>query len=177
MINQDSDAYIKSWDEFVFLPGSLEALNLLTRNGFQLIVITNQSIINRGMVPADVLADTHRRLQQAVRRTGGEIKDIFFCPHRPDERCDCRKPKPGLIRKACRQYSINASATIMIGDSAKDIEAGRSAGCGGTILVKTGNGSAALAELSTKKMAPDAVADDLLHAAQLILSGRLAPGA
>lgn len=159
------------------MPGSLEALNTLTHHGFSLIVITNQSIINRGMVTLEVLTDIHDRLKQAVARTGGKITDIFFCPHRPDEHCACRKPEPGLIARACGQYNIRVADSIMIGDNAKDIEAGRRAGCARTILVRTGNGRNALADLKSSHRAPDSVADDLLHAARLIVAGESGRGA
>jgi D-glycero-D-manno-heptose 1,7-bisphosphate phosphatase len=173
VINRDSPDYIKSWEEFEFLPGSLEALNLLCRQGLDVIIITNQSIINRGMVPAKVLEDIHHRLRQAVERTGGRIRDIFFCPHRPDEMCACRKPNPGLILSACQQYSIDPAASIMVGDSAKDIEAAINAGCKANILVMTGNGKSAQDQLAANHLQPTAIADDLLAAARMIIAGRV----
>lgn len=176
VINRDSSDYIKSWAEYEFLPRSLDALKELTGAGFTLIVITNQSIINRGMVLPEVLADTHRRMSAAVEAAGGRIDDIFFCAHRPDENCDCRKPKPGLILQAQRRHDIDLGTSVMIGDSAKDILCGRNAGCGSTILVKTGNGRTAEKELSARQVRPDAIADDLRQAAQLILSGHLSRG-
>lgn len=170
VINQDSPDYIKSWAEFRFLPGSLEAIALLTRRGFPLIVITNQSMIRRGMVPLEVLQQIHRRMQSAVAAAGGRIVDIFFCPHRPDEGCDCRKPAPGLIQQAVRRHGLDPGRTVMIGDSAKDILCGRNAGCGQTILVRTGNGPAAQRELAAAEIRPDAVVDDLPAAARLLLA-------
>jgi D-glycero-D-manno-heptose 1,7-bisphosphate phosphatase len=92
VINQDSPTYIKSWAEFHFIPGSLDAIARLTRNGCSVIVITNQSAINRGMVPMPDLEDIHRRMHQAVSDRGGRITDIFFCPHRPDETVTAANP-------------------------------------------------------------------------------------
>jgi len=169
VINRDSPDYIKTWDEFQFLPGSLEALRLLSQAGFRLIIITNQSIIGRGMVPLRVLEETHRKLKAAVAAEGGDILDIFFCPHRPDEDCDCRKPAPGLIQQACRRYGIDPADSVMIGDSAKDMLCGRNAGCGTTILVRTGNGIQAEKELAELQIRPDLVAADLLDAARCLL--------
>lgn len=177
VINRDSPAYIKNWQEFEFLPGSLEALVALTRKGCRVIIITNQSIINRGMVPLAVLHHTHRRLHQAVAEAGGRILDLFYCPHRPDEGCTCRKPAPGMIWQARRRYAMDLAGTVMIGDSAKDIACGRNAGCGTTILVQTGNGPQALKELAAQQIRPDRVAKDLYHAAQMILQGLPAPQA
>ena len=169
VINRDSPDYIKNWDEFQFLPGSLEALCLLSQAGFRLIIITNQSLIGRGMVPLTVLEETHRKLKAAVAAAGGDILDIFFCPHRPDEACDCRKPAPGLIQQACRRYGIDPADSVMIGDSVKDMLCGCNAGCGTTILVRTGNGLRAEKELAELHIRPDMVAADLLDAARYLL--------
>ena len=176
VINHDSPDYIKSWAEFEFLPGSLEALRLLTEKGYRLILITNQSIVNRGMVPVEVLSDIHDRLRQSVAQAGGRIEDIFFCPHRPDENCTCRKPKPGLIQQAIQRYGFDPAAGIMIGDNAKDILCGRNAGCGATILVQTGSGQRARQELADQQITPDYLVPDLLHGARLILSQTVASG-
>jgi D-glycero-D-manno-heptose 1,7-bisphosphate phosphatase len=170
VINRDSPDYIKSWSEFHFLPGSLNALARLTRHGYQLIVITNQSMINRNMVAIDTLLHMHDRMLAEIRRHGGEIKDIFFCPHTPAERCDCRKPLPGLIHRARKAHQINIEAAGMIGDSAKDIECARNAGCGYSILVQTGNGLSAGDELHQKGIRPDHTAATLLSAVDWILT-------
>jgi D-glycero-D-manno-heptose 1,7-bisphosphate phosphatase len=170
VINIDSPNYIKSWAEFEFLPGSLEAIKLLTLNGFDVIVITNQSVINRKMVTIEDLDYIHKMIKSSVNSQGGEIKDILFCPHTPDDGCDCRKPNPGLINKAQRVHPIDISNTAMVGDSAKDIECARNAGCRHAVLVKTGNGIIAEKELAEKNIYPDHVARDLLAAANWIIT-------
>jgi D-glycero-D-manno-heptose 1,7-bisphosphate phosphatase len=169
VINEDSPDYIKCWAEFSFIQGSLDAIARLTRSGWSIIVITNQSAINRGMIPLAELESMHRRLRRAVLDSGGRITDIFYCPHRPDEGCGCRKPKPGLIVAARDRYGIDLSRTVMVGDSAKDILAGRAAGCGRTVLVQTGNGKAALRSLDENGQRPDHVAADLDRAVRWIL--------
>jgi D-glycero-D-manno-heptose 1,7-bisphosphate phosphatase len=174
VINYDSPDYVKSWDEFRFLPGSLEALAALTAAGYALILITNQAGVGRGLIPPAVLEDMHRRVQQAVAEKGGRVFDIIHCPHHPDENCDCRKPAPGMILQAVARHHIDTAGTIMIGDNAKDILCGQRAGCGATILVRTGNGPQALKDLSEQGLQPTAVADNLLDAANMILSGRVA---
>ena len=176
VINVDSPDYIKSWTEFDFIPGSRRAIARLTRAGIRVIVITNQSAINRGMVPLNELETMHRRMQQAVADRGGRITDIFFCPHQPDEGCSCRKPQPGMILAAGRRYHIELSAAVMVGDSAKDIQAGRAAGCGCNMLVQTGNGKAALQTLEASGQAPDHVAADLDRAVAWILDRRVPSG-
>lgn len=169
VINRDSDAYIKSWAEFEFLPGSLEAIKRLTLNGFLTIVITNQSVINRKMVTEEGLAYIHGMMMNAVRAEGGEIGDIFYCPHVPEDQCECRKPKPGLILQARARYRIDLPSAYMVGDSAKDILCARNAGCGNALLVETGNGLKAEKELEIKKIKPDFVARDLYGAVAWIL--------
>jgi D-glycero-D-manno-heptose 1,7-bisphosphate phosphatase len=109
-------------------------------------------------------------MKAAVQSNGGEIKDIFFCPHIPEDQCDCRKPNPGLIYKAKRRYQIDLETSIMVGDSAKDIECARNAGCGSAILVKTGNGVMAEKMLEERMIHPDFVARDLLAAVNWIIA-------
>lgn len=170
VINTDSPHYIKNWAEFRFIPGSLGAIARLSRSGVAVIVITNQSAINRGLVPLSELEAMHHRLCQAVAAGGGRITDILFCPHRPDEDCDCRKPKPGLILAAAKRYGLDLSGAVMVGDSVKDILAGKAAGCGRTVLVQTGNGIAAGRSLAQIGQSPDHVAADLERAVEWILS-------
>lgn len=165
VINKDSPAYIKSWAEFEFLPGSLEAIRKLTLSGFEIIIITNQSAINRKIITIDQLEYMHTRLNEAVESNGGKIKDIFFCPHTPEEVCICRKPKPGLIYRARQKYQIDLGRSAMVGDSAKDVACAKNAGCRYAILVKTGNGMKAENRLTEKAVYPDFVAQDLLDAA------------
>jgi D-glycero-D-manno-heptose 1,7-bisphosphate phosphatase len=169
VINEDSDAYIKSRDEFHPLPGSLAAIARLSQSGIRVIVITNQSAINRGMVPLTELEAIHGILCAAVDSLGGRITDIFFCPHRPDEACGCRKPKPGLIQAAGRRYGVDLSRSVMIGDSAKDILAGKAAGCALTVLVRTGKAQEAIRLLAAAAAQPDHIAADLDAAVQWLI--------
>jgi len=170
VINRDSADYIKSWSVFEFLTGSLEAIKLLALNGFITIVITNQSVINRNMVTREGLEYIHSMMKTAVQAQGGEIKDIFFCPHIPEDRCDCRKPQPGLIYQARHKYRIDIETAVMVGDSVKDIECARNAGCRHAVLVQTGNGISAEKILKAKNIFPDYVARDLLDAVEWIIS-------
>jgi len=169
-INRDSPDYIKSWPEFEFLPGSLKAIGRLTASGFTTIIITNQSAVPRKLISVEHLDDMHRRMKQAIETSAGVIKDIFYCPHMPGGGCDCRKPKPGLIFQARDENGIDLSTAIMVGDSAKDIECGHNAGCGETVLVKTGNFAQAEQSLAEKGIVPDFVAKDLYHAAEWIIA-------
>ena len=169
VINRDSSNYIKKWEEFEFLSGSLDGIRDLTRAGFTVIVITNQSVINRKMVTTKDLEQIFSKMKEVIASQKGVIKDIFYCPHTPEERCLCRKPKPGLILEAAEKYHIDLTDAVMVGDSGKDIECARNAGCGLAILVRTGNIDAAQKELSEKAISPDYVARDLNEAAEYII--------
>lgn len=174
VINLDSSDYIKSWSEFKFIPRSIEAIKELALKEFNVIVITNQSVINRNMVSGKGLEHIHASMKNEVKSGGGLIKDIFFCPHIPEDSCDCRKPKPGLIYQAQKAYSIDLKDAVMVGDSAKDIECARNAGCGIAVLVKTGNGAEAEKTLAEKKIYPDHIAQDLYEAVQWIIDIKVA---
>lgn len=166
VINADSPDYITSWAVFHFLPRSLEAIARLTRAGIRVIVITNQSAVGRGMLTRTTLESMHRRLNEAVAEAGGRITDVFYCPHRPDEDCGCRKPKPGMILAARDRYGIDLAHAVMVGDSARDIQAGKAAGCGWTVLVQAGEAAA----LAANGQTPDHVAADLYRAVGWILN-------
>ena len=169
-INRDSSDYIKSREEFEFLSGSLAAIKNLTLNGFVSIVITNQSAVPRNLISLRELESVHNMLTATVALAGGEIKDIFYCPHMPEDGCDCRKPEPGLIHQARKKYAIDLSAAVMVGDCAKDIECARRAGCDRAVLVKSGKEDDVEDELKTRQIFPDYVAEDLLDAAKWIIS-------
>jgi D-glycero-D-manno-heptose 1,7-bisphosphate phosphatase len=127
VINRDSDNYIKSVTEWEPLPGSLEAIRDLSEAGFRVVVITNQSGIGRGLFTEQTLAEIHREMENAVAAAGGKIAAIYCCPHRPDAGCDCRKPSPGLLQQAARDFGVSLDGIAFIGDKLTDIEAARRA--------------------------------------------------
>jgi D-glycero-D-manno-heptose 1,7-bisphosphate phosphatase len=174
-INHDSPDYIKNRSEFKFISRSIEAIRRLTLGKFTSIVITNQSALARKLISLDELNHIHAMMETAIISGGGKITDIFFCPHLPNEGCDCRKPSPGLLLQAQCKYNIDLEMSIMVGDSAKDIECARNAGCGRAVLVKTGNDDAAEDILNAKKIAVDYTAKDLFDAANWILANSPLP--
>lgn len=169
VINRDSSDYVKTRSEFVFIEKSPEAVALLTRHGFDVIVITNQSVIGRGMTAPGELDRIFAEMTRGISAAGGNIKDIFYCPHTPEDGCGCRKPLPGLIHKARDAYKIDLDQSWMVGDSAKDIECAKNAGCGTSILVRTGNGEQARKTLEIKSIHPDFIAGNLYEAACRII--------
>lgn len=170
VINRDSPFYITRWEEFEFLPGSVDAVAQLTAAGFEIVIITNQSVIARQMTSPEALAQIFENMKRSLEAAGGKILDIFHCPHLPENGCDCRKPATGLVRRAATKYRIDVSKTVFVGDNAKDIVCGRSAGCAASVLVESGRRSdAAKQELAALGTLPDHVASDLLAAAQWII--------
>jgi len=137
VINYDSDAYIKSPAEWQAIPGSLEAIAKLNKAGFLVAVATNQSGIARGLFNETTLAQIHEKMQNALQEYGGHIDAIFYCPHGPDNHCECRKPKPGLFYGIAEYFNCELMGAPAIGDSIRDIEAAVSVGCK-PILVQTG---------------------------------------
>lgn len=169
-INHDSPDYIKGPSEFKLISGSIEAIRLLTIGGFTSIVITNQSAIARKFISPAELGHIHALMKSAIKSGGGKITDIFFCPHLPTDNCECRKPAPGLIVQAQEKYNIDLGTAVMVGDSAKDIECARNAGCGKSVLVKTGKDNQTEHILKNKRITPDYTANNLHAAAQWILA-------
>ena len=144
VINEDSDEYIKSVDEFVPLPGSLAAIARLNRAGYTVAVATNQSGVGRGLFDLAALAAMHDKLARLLAQEGGRIDHIFYCPHAPDDGCDCRKPLPGLMRQIADHYAVPLAGVPVIGDSLRDFEAARAVGAR-PILVRSGKGERTLA--------------------------------
>jgi len=139
VINHDSDAYIKGPDEWHPIPGSLEAIARFTKAGYRIAVATNQSGVGRGLFDLATLAAIHAKMHQAVAEAGGRIDAVFFCPHAADSRCDCRKPKPGMILEILRRYGAEPVGITVVGDSLRDLQAAAAVGCR-PVLVLSGKG-------------------------------------
>lgn len=146
VINEDSDDYVKSLAEWHPLSGSIEAIARLSQHGFTVAVATNQSGLGRGLFDLDDLEAIHTRLNELVEAAGGRLAGIFYCPHTPDDNCDCRKPKAGLIEAIERELGESAAGAWFVGDTLRDFEAGAARGCR-PVLVLTGKGQRTRAQL------------------------------
>lgn len=140
-INEDRDDYVKSVDEWVPIPGSLEAIAQLSQAGWQVVVATNQSGLGRGLFDMAALNAMHARMHRAVTQLGGRIEAVFFCPHTPEDHCQCRKPQPGLFRTIGERFGVPLAGVSMAGDMPRDLLAGAAMGCE-PHLVRTGQGAA-----------------------------------
>jgi D-glycero-D-manno-heptose 1,7-bisphosphate phosphatase len=146
VINQDSDRYIRSLDDWQPIPGSLNAIARLSQAGYDIAVATNQSGLGRGYFSTEQLAAIHARLHQEVEDRGGKIAGIFYCPHLPEDGCQCRKPATGLLSAIETELGQSPRGAPFVGDSLKDLQAARQYGCL-PILVRTGKGEKTLASL------------------------------
>ncbi|MGI9322397.1 MAG: D-glycero-beta-D-manno-heptose 1,7-bisphosphate 7-phosphatase [Pseudomonadales bacterium] len=166
VVNLDSPKYIKSPDEWRPVPGSLEAIALLTQEGYEVYVATNQSGVARGLLSLDLLGAIHERMQEAAIEAGGRITDIRFCPHHPDDQCDCRKPEPGMLLDLANAHGLSLKGNPYVGDSLADLDCADAVGCL-PVLVRTGNGEKTLQQRPRHQP----VYDDLLAFVQTLVGG------
>lgn len=145
VINRDSEQYIKSPDEWHPVPGSLEAIARLNHAGFRVVVATNQSGVGRGLLDFATLTAIHERMHRTLAQVGGRIDAVFFCPHAADSRCECRKPKPGMLVEIGRRFDVDMTGVPVIGDSLRDLQAAEAVGAL-PVLVLTGKGERTLRE-------------------------------
>jgi D-glycero-D-manno-heptose 1,7-bisphosphate phosphatase len=167
VINEDSDAYIKSPEEWIPIPGSLEAIARLNHFGYKIAVATNQSGIARGLFTIDDLNAIHQKMRILLDRVGGHLEGIFFCPHGPEDACDCRKPRTGLMHQISRRLGTNLSNVPVIGDSKRDLDSASQVGAL-PILVRTGKGERMLVK-HPELLTSTAVYPDLASAADAII--------
>jgi len=145
VINEDSDDYIKTPQEWIPIKNSLEAIATLNHAGHIVVVATNQSGIARGLYSESDMHKIHEVMKQELAKVKGHLDGIFYCPHHPDDHCDCRKPKPGLLLQISRQFKTNFKDALLIGDAMRDIECAHAVNCP-AVLVKTGKGARTFVE-------------------------------
>lgn len=145
VINQDSDAFVKSAEEWIPLAGSIEAIAKLYKAGWILAIATNQSGLARGKFSQHDLDEQHAKMLRLIRAAGGDLHHIAWCPHGPDDGCTCRKPKAGLLDQISQALDLDLTGAIMVGDALRDLQAGQTKGCQ-AVLVRTGKGEKTLAE-------------------------------
>ena len=136
VINEERKDYVKNIDEFKIIDGSLDAIKLLKEKKIIVVIITNQSAINRGLLSVESLNTIHESLQIKLLELGVTLDGIYFCPHTPEENCLCRKTKPGLLLEAIKELNIDIKTSLMIGDSQKDLDAANAIGCKSKLLSK-----------------------------------------
>lgn len=154
------DEYVTCWEKMKILSGVPEAITLLNRSGFHVVVVTNQRAVAKGLISIVELEAMHRRMCEYLASRGASVDAVYYCPHELQPPCECRKPSPGMLFEAARAHNIDLTASWMIGDSEKDVQAGVRAGCRTARVVR---------ENHSIESNADIVADSLLSAIQKIL--------
>jgi D-glycero-D-manno-heptose 1,7-bisphosphate phosphatase len=168
VINERRITHVTRWEEFLFLPGVKAALAQLAALNLPVFVVTNQAIVNRGMVSRETIDTIHERMCAEIAAAGGAVTKVAYCPHRPDEGCGCRKPAPGMPLDLANRYGLDVSRCLMVGDSCSDLIAGQAAGCR-TALVLTGQGREDVIRASSLGISNFMVATDLSAVVQQII--------
>ncbi len=165
VINKDPGfgGYITSWEEFKFLPGAVEAIRKLNQAGFEIIIISNQAGVAKGLYSMEDLNEITENMLREIKKTGGRIRSVYYCPHRDEDNCDCRKPKTGLLFQASKGLEIDFTQTFFVGDNRRDILAAKAVGCQ-SIFVLSGN-----TRLEDLDIEPNFIARDLLEAVNNIV--------
>lgn len=169
VLNQDRADYVKTPDELVMIAGSAKAVRRLNAAGLPVVVVTNQSGVAYGRYTEDDLAAIHRRLADELAVFGAQVGGIYYCPHRAEDACDCRKPLPGMLLHAAAEHGFDPRRAVLVGDAARDLEAAGACGAA-RVLVRTGQGAQHEAKLAGSAAPPDYVAADLVAAVGWILA-------
>lgn len=167
VINHDRDDFVKNSLEWVPLPKAAEAIALFSQAGWRVVVATNQSGIGRGLFDMHALNAMHEKMHHLISKAGGRIDAVFFCPHKPEAGCSCRKPAPGMVLEVAERFSVKPESLWLVGDSLRDLEAVAAVG-GHAILVRTGKGRKT--EAAGNLPAGTPVFDDLHAAAEWLIS-------
>ena len=161
-------AYVRSWGDVEIFPQAVQALQQLAQLPYAVILVTNQSVVGRGIISQTAAEMIHARVVDHFEQAGGRIDGSYLCLHAPEDDCACRKPLPGLLLQAARELEIDLARSIMVGDALTDLAAGRAAGVGTLILVRTGRGGAQLELPEAAAQQPFEVMDDLLSVVEIL---------
>jgi D-glycero-D-manno-heptose 1,7-bisphosphate phosphatase len=169
VIIENCSNYVRSWSDVEIFPQALRGLSLIKNSPYKIVIVTNQSAVGRGLVE---LSEVHRindRLIRAIQIAGGRVDGVFICPHTPQDNCDCRKPRPGLVLQAARALTLDLSRSIMIGDAVTDLQAGAAAGITNLALVLTGRGADQAAHLPIGHLGSYSIFDTLSDALKTLI--------
>ena len=167
VINKDPmGGYVTSWGKFHFIPGAIEGITRLTQNNFKIFVISNQAGVGKGIYSQKTLNKITQNMLKVIKRSGGRIDGVYYCPHKDEDNCNCRKPKTGLFFEAVKGLDVDFKDTYLIGDSEGDIQAGEKIGSRNILVL---SGKTNLEDKDTWQIQPDFVAQNLLEATNLIL--------
>jgi D-glycero-D-manno-heptose 1,7-bisphosphate phosphatase len=169
LIENRSD-YVRDWSQVKIIPEAIRALSLAPIKKYKVVIVTNQSIVGRGLILLQTAQEINQRLIDLIRDHGGQIDAVYMCPHKPEDGCSCRKPLPGLLLQAAKDLSLDLQRSWMIGDAWSDVQAGEAAGIRGTILLKTGRGTEQLLQTCPGEITGHVIFDNLPLAFDAIFS-------
>jgi D-glycero-D-manno-heptose 1,7-bisphosphate phosphatase len=160
LIENRSD-YVRDWSHVRIIPEAIHALSLARATNYKIVIVTNQSAVGRGLILQANADEINHRLVNLIHHHGGQVDGVYMCPHKPDDDCLCRKPRPGLLLQAAGELSLNLQRSWMIGDAWSDLQAGQRAGVRHTILLKTGRGAEQLQQPGPEEIAGHLIFDNL----------------
>jgi len=169
LIENRSD-YVRDWSQVKIIPEAIHALSLTQARNYKIVIVTNQSAIGRGLVRPEKANEINRQLVNLIQHHGGQVDGVYVCPHKPDDDCFCRKPKPGLLLQAANELSLDLQRSCMIGDAWSDVQAGQRAGVLHKIILRTGRGSEQLLGPRPEEIAGPLIFDNLPLAFDAIFS-------
>jgi D-glycero-D-manno-heptose 1,7-bisphosphate phosphatase len=164
VVIENRAGYVRTWEDVFIFPQALEALARLKGSPYKIILVTNQAGIGHGLISQEAVEEINRRLLAVIEQAGGRVDGVFLCPHTPQDGCDCRKPRPGLLLQAAQALDLDLSRSLMIGDAITDLQAGQAAGVSQSALVRTGRGAEQERFLHLENSQPFPVFDTLLAA-------------
>jgi D-glycero-D-manno-heptose 1,7-bisphosphate phosphatase len=167
--------YVRQWSHVTILPKAIDALSGFQREGFKIIIVTNQAAVGRGMMTLNDAQLINLRLVKTIKESGGWVDGVFMCPHKPEDHCVCRKPQPGLLLQAAREFSIDLRSSCMVGDAWTDLLAGQAAGVQETIMVRTGRGASQLGQPRPEGIQPFVICEDVFDAFNHLMLQRNEP--
>ncbi|MGZ9223348.1 MAG: D-glycero-alpha-D-manno-heptose-1,7-bisphosphate 7-phosphatase, partial [Anaerolineales bacterium] len=162
--------YVRDWSEVNVLPETIRALSFSATKNYKTVIVTNQSGVGRGLVSLEIANEINTRLVDLICLQGGRIDGVYMCPHKPEDGCFCRKPKPGLLLQAAKELSLDLSRSWMIGDAWSDVEAGQAAGVRQAILLKTGRGREQLSQSRPENIPSPLIFDNVAHAVEALVA-------
>lgn len=165
VIIENRDDYVRNWADVAFIPAAIEALRVIAPLDVAVVVVTNQACVGKGIITLDEAEAINTRIVREVNAQGGRIDVAYLCPHRPDELCVCRKPRPDMLLHAAREHDLKLSQSFMIGDAITDMQAAQAAGVS-SVLVRTGRGAREFAAFTGQPWFD--VADDLRHVVDML---------
>jgi len=162
--------YVRDWSQVSIFPEAIRALSNVALERYKIIIVTNQSAVGRGVISLETAVDINDRLVRLIHNMGSRIDGVYLCPHAPEDECNCRKPKPGLLLQAAKDLSLDLKRSWMIGDAWSDVQAGQAAGVLMTFMVKTGRGADQLSLPQPKGVTEFLICDTLPQAIETILA-------